>query len=290
MGLRVRYSMSCNLPPSDRSIRFPPRIHVLLASHAPLGLVIRRGPSKHVATLLWNRRTDEFQLGQWMKGRIYERRSDLSSDGKYFLYFAMNGKWESEARGSWTAISYAPYLKALGLFPKGDCWHGGGLWTGKRTFWLNEGHGHDVLLDTTLVDRDLSYQPTKNFGGECPGVYYLRLLRDGWEFRDTHGEEESTIFDKPCPSGWVLRKIAHAQTGAPPGKGCYWDEHKLVHSHTERSIAFPNWEWAELEGSRLVWATDGKLFAAGLRPEGLIEEKMLFDFSEMTFAPIEAPY
>jgi hypothetical protein len=95
---------------------FPPRIHVLLAREAPLGVVIRRGPSKRVATFLWDRRHDEFSLGQWLKGRIYERRSDLSSDGKYLIYFAMNGKWRSETQGSWTAISRAPYLKALALF------------------------------------------------------------------------------------------------------------------------------------------------------------------------------
>jgi hypothetical protein len=113
-----------------RMARFAARIHVLLASGAPVGLVIRRGPSKSVATLLWNRKNDEFQLGQWLKGRIYERRSDLSPDGKHFLYFAMNGKWQKEAHGSWTAISRAPFLKALAIFPKGDCWNGGGLWTG----------------------------------------------------------------------------------------------------------------------------------------------------------------
>jgi hypothetical protein len=90
---------------------------VLLASHAPVGLVIRRGPSKSVATLLWDRRRDKFQLGQWFKGRIYERRSDLSPDGKYVIYFAMNGKWHSESPGSWTAISRVPYLKAVAFFP-----------------------------------------------------------------------------------------------------------------------------------------------------------------------------
>src|SRR5262245_33339602 len=100
---------------------FPARIHVLLASDAPIGLVIRRGPSKYAATLLWDRRHDNFRLDQWLKGYIYERRSDLSPDGKYFIYFAMNGKWHSEAKGAWTAISYVPYLKALAIFPKGDC-------------------------------------------------------------------------------------------------------------------------------------------------------------------------
>jgi hypothetical protein len=104
---------------------------VLLARDAPLGLVIRRGPSSRVATILWHRQRDTFELGQWLKGRIYERRCDLSPDGAHFLYFAMNGQWQSESRGSWSAISRAPYLRAIGFFPKGDCWHGGGLFTGK---------------------------------------------------------------------------------------------------------------------------------------------------------------
>src|SRR4051794_10940713 len=98
--------------------QFFARIHVLLARNAPLGVVIRRGPSNQVCSLLWDRRSDQFQVGQWLKGRIYERRSDLSPDGKHLIYFAMNGRWTSEAKGAWTAISKAPYLKALALFPK----------------------------------------------------------------------------------------------------------------------------------------------------------------------------
>ena len=33
---------------------------------APVGVVIRRGPSKSVCTLLWDRRRDGFPLAQWM--------------------------------------------------------------------------------------------------------------------------------------------------------------------------------------------------------------------------------
>ncbi len=39
----------------------PARLHVLLARTAPLAVVIRRGPSKKVATLLWDRTNDEFR-------------------------------------------------------------------------------------------------------------------------------------------------------------------------------------------------------------------------------------
>lgn len=272
---------------------FKPRIHVLLACQAPLGVVIRRGPSKSVCTVLWDRRNDEFVLGQWLKGRIYERRCDLSPDGQYLIYFAMNGMWQLEAKGSWTAISRAPYLKALALFPKGDCWHGGGLFTGRNTYWLNDGHGHSVLRDTRQVRRDKKFQPSEYFGGECLGVYYPRLLRDDWRLvrrESLSKEKDQDIFEKPIQKGWILRKIAHAELGAPPGKGCYWDEHELVFRGSERRIPCPDWEWADVDGERLVWAADGKLFAATLTADGLTQQTELHDFNGMKFEPIEAPY
>jgi hypothetical protein len=272
--------------------RFPARIHVLLASQAPIGLILRRGPSKSVATILWNRKTDEFQLGQWLRGRIYERRSDLSPNGKHFLYFAMNGKWNSDSRGSWTAISRAPFLKALAFFPKGDCWHGGGLWTGPQQYWLNDGYGHSMVTDTTEVQRDTQWQPSKNYGGECPGVYYQRLIRDGWTLKERINVgkwKDQVIFEKPCANGWVLRKIAHAEVGAPPGKGCYWDEHELIGAFGE-AIACPQWEWAELDGTRLVWAMEGRLEAGQLTAQGLVAQNRLFDFNDMVFSAIKAPY
>jgi len=272
--------------------RFAPRLHVLLASHAPVGLVIRRGPSKSVATLLWDRRHDTFQLGQWLRGRIYERRSDLSHDGKFFLYFAMNGKWNTESKGSWTAISVAPYLKAIAFFPKGDCWNGGGLWTGKNSYWLNSGYGHSTLRNTNLVRNDENYSPVCSFGGECPGVYYHRLIRDGWtQCEQVQSSRRSSlqIFDRPLGHGWSLRKLAHSQVNAPEGKGCYWDEHEL-HGPNGTMTSFPDWEWAERDENRLVWAEKGILFAAEVRKRGLGEALELHDFNPMKFQAIEAPY
>jgi hypothetical protein len=269
------------------------RIHVLLAREAALGVVFRRGPSKSVCTIGWERSRDAFQLGQWLRGRIYERRSDLSPDGKHLIYFAMNGQWTSEAKGSWTAISRAPYLKALALFPKGDCWHGGGLFTGERSYWLNAGCGGSVLHDTDEVERDLEFQPSGSIGGECLSVYYPRLLRDGW----THVERVSLakwkdydVFEKSLDHGWVLRKIAHAEVGPPAGKGCYWDEHELVHPASGQRIRHPGWEWAELDEKRLVWAENGKLFVGRIREEGLWDQAQLFDFNPMTFERIAVPY
>jgi hypothetical protein len=274
--------------------RFPARLHVLLALDAPVGLVIRRGPSKSVATLLWNRQTDEFELGQWLRGRIYERRCDLSPDGKHFLHFAMNGKLHTKTGGSWTSISRAPYLKADILFAKGDCWHGGGLFTKNEKYWLNDGAGHKLLWDHSFsLTRDKRFKPAEYFGGECPGVYYPRLIRDGWTFTETQelGRfQQVTIFDKPVTQGWTLRKLAHAELGSPPGKGCYWDEHVLLHPKTNLSIECPKWEWADIDGNRLVWAADGRLEAGRLSAKGIVDQIVLHDFNAMEFAAIKAPY
>ena len=271
--------------------QFPARIHVLLARQAPIGVVIRRGPAKAVATLLWDRQNDTFQLGQWFRGRIYERRCDLSPDGRHLLYFAMSGHWEGESKGSWTAISRAPFLKAIAMFPKGDGWNGGGLWTSPTRYWLNEGgiSKHSVLRNTSEVSRDTIYHPETYFGGECLGVYYPRLMRDGWKLIEELGTDDFDIFEKPIGKGWVLRKKANAGNH-PKGKSIYWDEHELIHPDSNALIPCPKWEWAELDGNRLVWAADGILNASQVAEGGIKDQTKLFDFNSMKFERIRAPY
>src|SRR5882724_9629924 len=193
-------------PQSERG-KFPARLHVLLARDAKVGLVIRRGPAKSVCTVMWDRKRDTFKLGQWLRGRIYERRCDLSPDGKHFIYFAMNGRWKSETKGSWTAISRVPYLKAMSLFAKGDCWNGGGLFLSDKEFWLNDGYGHTMLKSSTEVRIANNYKPKDSFGGECPHVYYNRLQRDGWAM-SKEKYQGATLFEKQLPQSWKLRKLA----------------------------------------------------------------------------------
>ncbi|MEO7297746.1 MAG: hypothetical protein ABI042_04135 [Verrucomicrobiota bacterium] len=268
---------------------FPARLHVLLARNAKVGLVIRRGPSKSVCTVMWNRERDTFKLGQWMRGRIYERRSDLSPDGKHLIYFAMNGKWDSETKGAWTAISRAPYLKVINLFAKGDCWHGGGLFLSDREFWLNDGYGHTELKKSSQLRRNANGQPKDYFGGECLNVYYNRLQRDGWVMHEKE-YQGATLFEKKLPKSWLLRKLAFSEIGHPPGRGCYWDAHELRHESTNTVLAFPEWEWVDFVDDRLVFAVEGKLCAARLGRGKLVGEKLLHDFNEMKFEAIAAPY
>jgi len=273
--------------------KFPARLHVLMAPRATRAVVIRRGPSRHVCTVDWNRNGDSFSVGQWLKGRIYERRSDLSPDGRHLLYFAMNGRWSSETKGSWTALSRAPYLKAVGLWAKGDCWHGGGLFTGARTYWLNDGYGHAPLVVPSSLERVMEYPNYTYYGGECTGVYYLRLQRDGWTLVGMPERvrfHTVTVFEKRVDRRWTLRKYAYATIERPQGKGCYFDRHELEHAKTGALVDGAEWEWAEVDRGRLVWAEGGRLFAGRLGAAGLERVEELWDFNEMAFERIEAPY
>lgn len=267
----------------------PPRLHVLLASQARLGLVIRRGPTRKVATILWDRKSDEFKLGQWFKGRIYERRCDLSPNGNFFLYFAMNGKSRSETGGSWSAVSKAPFLKAIALYPKRDCWHGGGMWTTTGTYWLCG--KHEVLRESSMVRRDTTYvmPPFAGFHGS----YCVRHLRDGWTLLDEGALEtwpRHMVFEKPLRRGWILRKVLNAAKHRPKDRGTDWDHYEIVHPESGTVLPCPEWEWADLDHRRLVWAAQGKLFTAQITKHGPADERELFDFGPMAFEAIEAPY
>src|SRR5262245_20931756 len=108
----------------------PARLFVLLARNAPVGVILRRGPTQWTQLIKWNTDTDTFEAGQWFKGRIYEDKCDLSPDGKMLVYFAKksgNAFKHPDYGDSWTAISKPPYFTALALWPiYGIWWEGGG--------------------------------------------------------------------------------------------------------------------------------------------------------------------
>jgi hypothetical protein len=272
----------------------PSRLHVLLARDSSSAVIIRRGPSRRICVIGWDREADEFTVGQWFYGRIYERRCDLSPDGRHLLYFAMNGKWGSEVLGSWTAVSRAPYIKALGLWPKGDCWNGGGLFISNKEFWLNDGpYGHQTIREAPSLKHQGQCPWPGRYGGECPGVYYVRLQRDGWTFVD-HSLDGAggriAHFSKRVNDHWSLHKYAHETIAHPVGRGCYFDEHSLYNERTREFLAHPDWEWADIDGARLAWTEQGKLFAGRLERSGMTRVRSLYDFEKLSYERLQAPY
>ena len=246
------------------------RLFVIRAREAPMAVIFRRGPSKQVRLISWNTDTDDLQGGQWLKGRIYERRCDLSPDGRYLIYFAANHKSPSY---SWTAISRPPYLTALAFWPKGDCWEGGGLFEDARNIWLN-----DKILDVVEEARDLPGNLKlwpQAFGGEDQPIYGLRLLRDGWTLAQPGVSQNvprefltagsmyfpyipPEIWERTAASGNRLRMVIHG-LGEQAGDW-YVVSHEIV-TPDGQSLDLGRTDWADWDrNGDLLYARDGKIF------------------------------
>jgi hypothetical protein len=162
----------------------PPRLSVILAREAPVAVILRRGPAAWYHVIRWYTDQDRFESGAWFKGRLYEERCDLSPDGELLLYFAMQGsRFKTSYKGTWTAVSRAPWLHALVLWPQGDAWGGGGRFVGPRKVALRTG-----LPLTTHPDHPLVGLEAVNATAAEPGT---RLLREDLPDKEWSGQDQS---------------------------------------------------------------------------------------------------
>jgi hypothetical protein len=112
----------------------PPRLFVIFAESAHEAVIFRRGPTGWCHIIRWNTHHDTFHRGAWFKGRIYPEKCDLSPDGELLLYFVHQGsRFRTSYTDAWTAISRTPWLTAIGLWPQGTTYGGGGRFTGNRS-------------------------------------------------------------------------------------------------------------------------------------------------------------
>jgi len=115
----------------------PPRLFAIFAQSAPIGVVVRRGPSAWTQLSLWDTRHDVFTLGAWFRGRIYAEKCDVSPDGTLFVYAAhQGGRLQTSYTDSWTAVSRPPWLHALALWPMGTTYGCGGRFVEDRSLIL----------------------------------------------------------------------------------------------------------------------------------------------------------
>ncbi len=320
--------------------KIPARLHAILARRGPNAIVFRRGPSDKVAIIGWDRSNDTFTLGQWLRGRIYPLRCDLSPSGKQLIYFAAKygrenplekriceelknrfktvdlwrvdkrllAQAEAELRRkkefqklekssdyhdcSWTAISNVPYLKALSIWWNGTGWNGGGLFESEKEFYLNRPPEHIArTISGVQSSRFKELEPSRELiqefcwghHGECWMVYGRRLIRDGWrELKPTFE------FEKDLPNGWILRKecpndYSHLHE-------VYWERHLLLDADRNTLFNGTDWRWADFDAyrKRIVYAENGAIFELELKLP--LEPKQLYDFNDMHYQRIAAPY
>lgn len=120
------------------------RLRLFFARDAARAVILRQGPSKVSRLILWDRDTDRFEDGQWLKHKVYPDACDLSPDGRHFLYFALNGDWGGESQGAYTANSRPPDFTALALFPEGNTWGGSGRFLDSHHYFISS-RNHDII-------------------------------------------------------------------------------------------------------------------------------------------------
>ena len=240
-----------------------PRLYVLMRPDCDHAVVLRQGPSKVFCVIGWNLKTDEVVVGQWCKHKIYVGRCDISSNGKYLVYFALDGQWKSEAKGAWTAVSYAPYLKALKLYPQGHTWGGGGMFYRDRETAPATVAAHWDDLDRFDGDRLTFHGNAEN---TCARDGWTRVPKAGWR--------------KPLTIALALER---KNVG---------DQARYAIVDEDKASPRPDWTWADVDPKRkrLLWAEAGVLYQARIGARRLGEAEEIFDACDMTFEAIAAPY
>lgn len=278
----------------------PARIFMLFARNAPVAVIFRRGPSKWVQLIKWNTDDDSFEPGQWFHGRIYERRADLNPDGSLLIYFAqkLEGRTlrkENNYTYAWTAVSKPPYLTALALWPKGDCWHGGGLFEDAKTVVLN--HRPNVAkAHPDHLPKKLRVLLKAHVSGEDDPLFSERLDRDGWNLKQEWKMEnrgypklfhtlQPEIRHKPSPDKRFLIRLTRSIEGLD-----YSEEFSVGVAANSSATTIKRTSWADWDQQgRLVFARDGKVLSAIIADRGDIIERDLADFNSSKPSAVSAP-
>jgi hypothetical protein len=283
-----------------------PRIFAFLARRAPIGVILRRGPSKQVLLIKWHLGSDTLEYGQWFRGRIYERRCDLSPSGDLFMYFAAKYKKPLQ---SWTAISKPPYLTALALWPKGDGWGGGGLFDSELSIQLNHRPDEKALADGFRLNKSMRVR----LYGECPGrgedfpIYHSLLIRNRWNLLAA-GEcaaprwnkkvvwefTKPTTYEKISKGGFRLRMFIKGIN--QKDDAWYWLDYEVLNDRNELLFSLPHIDWADWDGDGdLVFARAGKLYRLKktdcnrFQTKGDEVLKQIADLTDLRFEAKEAP-
>ncbi len=209
---------------------------------------------------LWNTSTDKIEYWQWFKGRVYERRCDLSPSGELLMYFA------AKFRGpmySWSAVSRPPYFTALALWQKGDAWGGGGMFLTENRIVLNHDAAHRKLAEGFALRRRMHIEAFGAEGrGEDDPLWSARLSRSGWKLLSQPGEvllgmDSSYSFDRPVQ--WRKSEPSGGANAIEISYACIHETNGPWYP-TEHSVIGAGGECEPL--GRADWAFDGDLLFA----------------------------
>jgi hypothetical protein len=238
-----------------------------------------------------------------LKGRIYERRSDLSPDGDLLACYVANNR---PPLYSWVAISRPPYLTALALWPGQGMWGGGLFGDDWRTLRLNY-----LSLSQPLTPTDQERPTSLKVSLITPlvdeeALVSLRLERDGWiirtegkRIRMKRGSPFQTRFDPPAirdkaigAGGFKLRVALHG-TGETNGSP-YVETSQILDHQDHLVLDLGRIDWSDIDhNGDVLYAAHGCLYRLrnqeiGSEP-GRAAPSMIADLNGLDFESVVAP-
>lgn len=266
-------------------------LYAILAREADTAVVFRRGPKNRVCLIKWDLKKDKFEVGQWLVGKIYEQKADLSPNGELLVYFAAK-HWRrgKDSIPTWVAVSRPPYLTALVL------WRGMGTWNEISLFESNN------VLELWNYRPDFGIQPSEGFTipkslhikpVSWSGSFYKladhrRLVRDGWVVQEgdpiQNKTSNVTVYRKNMKGG--------SRSTCLQMEASYEKRQYSIHDQ-EETIAALDAEWADTRKDSVLYSQAGKLFRLKIKRTGkrieCSEPKEIADFTDMKFEAIESP-
>jgi hypothetical protein len=275
------------------------RIAVLLARDARIAVVFRRGPTKQVLLVRWDLGNDSFEAGQWLNGRIYDRRCDLSPSGERLIYFAAS--YRPPLR-TWTAVSRPPYFTALALWPNGDAWGGGGLFESENRILLNHPESARTILEGTELPTgiDIAAPPYAGAGEDDP-IWSERMARDGWTLDQEgqwgkHSSTDRFALTAEIPETWSrphrrsALRLRMCTIGVGERQGSWYvQQYDVIGPAGKVHLDLGRVDWADWDrNGDLIFAENGCLHRIACGPDGVFDvaarPRTLIDLSAQTFA------
>lgn len=256
------------------------RLFVLIPTESHNAIVICRRHSKKVGVFKWDMLTNKVKVSQWMKGRIYEDCSDVSPDGRHFIY-SMNKKGEG-----YTVISRAPWIKAISFWRNVGGW-GGGIFIDNKHYVLFDGRmAYKKFVDNSLIYlgsmnmyEKINISKDKYYHFIDGNQYTQRLIDRGWKISKTN----KRIFYKEMNDKYILEK--EIGKGVNIGKGRFWEFHRIVKGTDV--MEKEDWEWSEYRYGNIYYAQKGCLYELSNVNS---DPKLIYDFNDEEFIEKIAPY
>ncbi|MDQ3367972.1 MAG: hypothetical protein M3680_21310 [Myxococcota bacterium] len=167
----------------------PPQLYAIRATAAPVAVVFaHRGRWFLVAR--WDLTSNTVEPGAWFRGRIFQRRADISPDGKLLYYFAMKGGHPFHA------VSRVPWLTALALW-HGDTTYGNGSHFAPARNRAPQWLPHEGSIEP--LAKKYRYELVHN-----DSVAYGAERRRGWrEHPDAVPRPRSDVYHEKTPN-WLV--------------------------------------------------------------------------------------